>query len=605
MFFYALTVLGLQAQMVECFEQGRKVLYFKQSKELSSGTWEFHDALTGSKKNDKKVDNQSARIRRGSIEMRFDYPSGLAELSFHAATYGQDKGGIIQIEYSQDKGSSWFILKDSVVLNPTLTLYQIPAQIVGNVRIRIANIGKGRVNVDCVKLIGLRAPAIIAQPHYEVSATANSITFRWETEGLAQSIVRFGKTAALELGEVIEPSPKTAHKFTLSNLEPAEAYSIQLRATGGLDTTATAVYICGTASPVETTGQIHTYFNKSVDHTLATFGLANGDVDLANVLNQHIRLAEKTVELAFYNITGGVGERLIQELIDAKERGVEVRLIMSGHRETENPLIKRLHHAGINAVYSLGKQQMHNKFAVIDAHHSNPTKGWVITGSWNATDSGTYQQYQNVLAIQDVALARGYLLEFNQMWGASMGAFNPSNAKFSSSKSVVNPSVYWVGSDSTRIELYFSPQGNTESHILRTIQSAERDINLTLNLITRKTISDALQAKHNEGVIVRGTVGEPNLTGSVFNSLSSWADVHHFVQKEHGLLHHKYTVIDGEVTSKNSKVLTGSHNWSLNANTKNDENTLILFNERVVNEFFQEFVARYHQVGGKQQYVKE
>ena len=591
--------------MVEDFEQGRKILYFKQSKEFSTGTWEFYDALIGCKKNDKKVGSQSARIRKGSIEMRFDYPWGLAELSFQAATYGRDQGGIVQILYSQDEGSNWVVLKDSLELNPTFTLYQFPAEIAGNVRIRIANIGKGRVNVDCVKLIGLRAPAIISQPHYEVSATATSITFSWETEGLAQSIVRFGKTAALELGEVIEPNPKTAHRLTLSNLEPAEAYSIQLRATGGLDTVATAVYLCGTASPVETTGQIHTYFNKSVDHTLATLGLANGDVDLSNVLNQHIRLAEKTVELAFYNITGGVGDRLIQELIDAKERGVEVRLIMSGHRESENPLINRLHHAGIDAVYSLGKQQMHNKFAVIDAHHSNPTKSWVITGSWNATESGTYQQYQNVLTIQDVALARGYQLEFNQMWGASMGAFNPSKAKFSSSKSVVNPSVYWVSSDSTRIELYFSPQANTESHILRTIHSAQRDINLTLNLITRKTISDALLAKHNEGIIVRGTVGEPNLTGSVFEALSSWADVHHFVQKEHGLLHHKYTVIDGEVTTKNSKVLTGSHNWSLNANTKNDENTLILFNERVANEYFQEFVARYHQAGGKKQHVKE
>lgn len=537
--------------------------------------------------------------------MRFEFPYGLAELSFYAATYGRESGGILQILYSQDGGSSWDVLRNSVALSSNFILYQFPAHLEGNVRIKISNIGKGRANVDNVKLVGLKAPNIIFQPHYQSSATTNSVTFKWETEGLAQSIIRYGAMDAPELGEVIDTIPKTHHSITLSNLNPASVYSVQLRATGGLDTTATAGYLCSTASPLEATGQIHVYFNKSVDHTLATFDTANEHKDLAHQLNRYIRLAEQTVELAFYNITGGVGDALIQELIEAKRRGVRVRLIISGHRGTKNPLIDKLLDAEIDAVYSLGKNQMHNKFAVIDAHHTNPAQTWVITGSWNATESGTYQQYQNVLAIQDVALARGYLLEFNQMWGADKGAFNSSSAKFSSSKKVVNPAVYWVGSDSTRIELHFSPQGNTESHILRTIHSAKRDINLTLNLITRKTISDALLAKHNEGVTVRGTVGEPNLRGSVFDNLNSWADVHHFVRKEHGLLHHKYTIIDGECITKNSKVLTGSHNWSLNANTRNDENTLIIYSERIVNEFFQEFVARYHQAEGEQEFGKE
>jgi len=107
--------------------------------------------------------------------------------------------------------------------------------------------------------------------------------------------------------------------------------------------------------------------------------------------------------------------------------------------------------------------------------------------------------------------------------------------------------------------------------------------------------------RFNDGVKVRGVIGDvgPN---SEFSYLSNWADVHHFSQAAFGLLHHKYAIVDGEVTGPNSKVITGSHNWSANANFTNDENTLIIHNPRVANEYFQEFAARYWQAGGEEQF---
>ena len=51
-------------------------------------------------------------------------------------------------------------------------------------------------------------------------------------------------------------------------------------------------------------------------------------------------------------------------------------------------------------------------------------------------------------------------------------------------------------------------------------------------------------------------------------------------------------------TAANPAVITGSANWSRNANVVNDENTLIIEDARIANQFLQEFYARYTAAGG-------
>ncbi|MFO7977494.1 MAG: phospholipase D-like domain-containing protein, partial [Bacteroidales bacterium] len=448
-------------------------------------------------------------------------------------------------------------------------------------------------------IVILAGPIIVSAAPYEVSATASSITFEWETEVAGHSEVRYGSTASLELGNELDEEHKTSHQITLTGLMPATAYRVQLRSAFDADTSATSIYIASTASPEGTTGEILTFFNKSVNHEVATYREADQNINFANKLIEYIQQAEETAEFAFYSISGSVGTQVVDEIINAHNRGVDVRVIATGHTGTINENITRLAGAGVRAVQSLGVEQMHNKFAVIDAHHQDPSKSWIVTSSWNATDQGTNSQFQNMVIIQDVALARAYWYEFNQMWGGESGAFNESGAHFGPDKTVVNPSVFWVGNDQTQVEVYFSPQANTEAHINRTLTSAQENIDLVLNLITRRPISNTMLNRHNQGVKVRGAIGVISGLGNEFEYLSSWADVHHFSEAEFGLLHHKYAIVDGEQAGDNAKVITGSHNWSANANYHNDENTLIIHNSRVANEYFQEFAARYQQAGGQ------
>ncbi|MBW6478187.1 MAG: T9SS type A sorting domain-containing protein [Bacteroidales bacterium] len=897
--------LNLKAQLFENFEEGSKTSYAPFAIELSTGDWMFDDALVGTLASDKKNGLKSARIRDGFIEMEFDYPLGLSEVSFYAANFSSDTGGAVQVSYSDDSGENWQPLGSSIALSSELSQYSIPGSVEGNVRLRFSKSAGNRINIDDVLissyietseepslllrineipypsgstfdfglntgyasamlqlrnmgeqdliissfqidgeeftvegdlnitleyletagfvmeyqsatpgiktgslslttndpdnqqfiinlsaetldtsqpvpiadarllpqgtevtitgwvtvasqfagpvylqdetagiawfnfalmreewLVGavigdsivltgeignynnllqivndthfeifpesnreiepieitieqmntgnyegllakiselefdatgtfaghtnyvitdataegelridqntnisgtlipngpvevtgavgrfystnqilprftqdieiLSGPIILSAPPYEVSATSNSISFAWETKHAGHSEIRYGTTTALELGNVMDETHKTYHNLTISNLDPATIYKVQLRSAFDADTSATNLYITSTGSPAGTTGEILTFFNKDVVHDLATFREADQNIDLSEKLIEYIQMAEQTAEFAFYNISGDVGANIASEIMEAHNRGVDIRVIVSGHTGTTNEIVTQLTAAGVKAVQSLGDAQMHNKFAVFDAHHSNPSRPFAITSSWNATDLGTYNQFQNMVVIQDVALARAYLREFNQMWGGDSGMFNPNQALFSYEKNVVNPTVFWIGEDETKVEVYFSPQANVEAQINRTLTSAEATIDLALNLITRRNISNTMRSRFNEGISVRGVIGSVAESGSEFAYLSTWADVHHFSQADFGLLHHKYAIIDGLDGSLDSKVITGSHNWSANANFTNDENIVIIHNPRVANEYFQEFAARYWQAGGE------
>ena len=63
-------------------------------------------------------------------------------------------------------------------------------------------------------------------------------------------------------------------------------------------------------------------------------------------------------------------------------------------------------------------------------------------------------------------------------------------------------------------------------------------------------------------------------------------------------MHHKFMVVDNFDTSSDPLVLLGSHNWSSAAQTKNDENTLIVHDANIVNQYYQSFAYLYLQAGG-------
>jgi phosphatidylserine/phosphatidylglycerophosphate/cardiolipin synthase-like enzyme len=57
-------------------------------------------------------------------------------------------------------------------------------------------------------------------------------------------------------------------------------------------------------------------------------------------------------------------------------------------------------------------------------------------------------------------------------------------------------------------------------------------------------------------------------------------------------------IVDPSDVCADPLVLTGSHNWTLSANTKNDENTLIIHDDTAANVYYQSFYANFLALGG-------
>ena len=70
-----------------------------------------------------------------------------------------------------------------------------------------------------------------------------------------------------------------------------------------------------------------------------------------------------------------------------------------------------------------------------------------------------------------------------------------------------------------------------------------------------------------------------------------------------GIMHHKFMVVDNFNPNSDPLVALGSHNWSTSAETKNDENTLIVHDANIANQYFQAFADLYQQAGGNMEYL--
>ncbi len=148
------------------------------------------------------------------------------------------------------------------------------------------------------------------------------------------------------------------------------------------------------------------------------------------------------------------------------------------------------------------------------------------------------------------------------------------------------------------VESYFSPSDGVTAHIISLINAAQHSVGFQLLTVTRSDIANALIAKQGAGVPVRGDLDNSSDTGSEYADLVTGGVDVKLKTGVSGLLHHKYCIVDAESPNYDAVTLTGSHNWSSAAENSNNENTLIVHDFDITNQYLQEFRARYHQFGG-------
>lgn len=279
-----------------------------------------------------------------------------------------------------------------------------------------------------------------------------------------------------------------------------------------------------------------------------------------------IARTEQRLDIAAFDLDlPCIGEQLAQ----LHGKGVAVRIVTDSDHETE--LIKTLQSLGVPVRFDERSAFMHNKFLIQDQKR-------VWTGSMNLTHNGVYRNNNNVLRLVNDDVARLFSAEFEELFAGQFGPTSPRQ----SLPAFVAPQGY-------KIEVLFSPEDPVQERILDVLRGAKTRIVFMAFSFTDDAIGEILAHKFSDGVAVQG-VFEKSGAGSKYSEYGRLKRVGADVKRDgnSGIMHHKVIIVDDKT------VITGSYNFSKNANKNNDENVVILHdNPEAARLYLQEFQQVY------------
>ncbi len=438
---------------------------------------------------------------------------------------------------------------------------------------------------------------LILNPVFASNIDTSSFTVYFSTARNGNSQVKYGLTPALEMDSVVINNDTTSHVVPITGLQPFTQYYFKAVSDNAVGRSESSLQNVTTASNDTSIGSMHVYFNFPVDTTVAVPGnSAHGNSDFKALLIHRINEANYSIDLALYSFFGM--QDVADAVILAKSRGVKVRVVYD-NRTIQNSM-QALLDAGILMSQRPSNLSgiMHNKFFIFDARDTIAANNWLWTGSWNVTSTELTWK-NNVVEINDPSITAAYQTEFEEMWGSDNDIPNPSNAKFGSQKTDNTPHNFNIGGRD--VQLYFSPSDGTTGKIINTVNTADQSIYMSLYVFTRDDIQQNIHSRYLSGVTdIKGVIDQINASGSEFTNLSAYADMWH---NPSPTLHHKYGIVDASAPESSPYVITGSHNWSSAAENDNDENTLIIQDFNVANQYMQEFKKRYNDAGGTGEFI--
>lgn len=254
-------------------------------------------------------------------------------------------------------------------------------------------------------------------------------------------------------------------------------------------------------------------------------------------------------------------------LIDAHQRGVVIRVVVDSDNH-DNAEIQELEEAGIPVSEDGRDGYMHDKFVIID-------RAEIWTGSMNFTLNGAYRSDNNLIRIRSPELAQAYLREFEEMFVD--GLFGQG-----SDRDLTNPAITIHGS---RLEVYFAPEDDVAKRLIDLIREARASIYFLAYAFTDDDLATALVDASARGVEVIGVMDAAQARSNAGSDyeffIKNGMDVH--LDDRPGSMHHKVLIVDERI------LVTGSYNFSNNARTRNDENTLIIYHKDIAEIYLKEF----------------
>jgi phosphatidylserine/phosphatidylglycerophosphate/cardiolipin synthase-like enzyme len=287
----------------------------------------------------------------------------------------------------------------------------------------------------------------------------------------------------------------------------------------------------------------------------------------------YINQAEHTIHVAAFefNLTP-----VAEALIAAHERGVKVQWVtddeygLDADWEEGHGQFAMLEDAGIEVKDDGRSALMHNKFWVFDDQ-------MVWTGSTNATVNDNFRNNNNVMIIHSPDVATMYEREFQEMWDGQFGPTSPSTVDLQSTV---------VGR--TPVQVLFAAEDEAISHLVPLVEGAQESIRIMAFSFTHDALGEAVLQRAQKGVDVKG-IFETRGSETEHSELARLfcAKVPARQDGNPGTFHHKVIVIDEKI------LITGSLNFSNNADESNDENLVVIQGKTISDKYLQEFDRRW------------
>ncbi len=307
-------------------------------------------------------------------------------------------------------------------------------------------------------------------------------------------------------------------------------------------------------------GNIQVYFSKP--GTADADSYINGPEEN---LVAAIDSATTSIDMAMYEFSL---RNVMESLIAAWQRGVQIR-VLTDTDHIDWARFQEMRDAGIPIRGDQRSSLMHNKFVIIDQQE-------VWTGSMNLTYNGAYRNRNNLIRLQNFQAAINYNEEFNQLW---QGIHNQPNAA---------DNYFSIGA--TAVDIHFSPDDHfRSSRLLPLLQQAQHTVHMLAFSFTSTAIANELLALRQQGVEVKIVVdsGQSGQLSSLYDDLLAQnMDIRRDGQAFK--MHHKVIIIDQRF------IVSGSYNFSENAESRNDENAVVIDNANIAQQFEQEFQDIYN-----------
>ncbi|MCB9682449.1 MAG: lamin tail domain-containing protein [Alphaproteobacteria bacterium] len=316
--------------------------------------------------------------------------------------------------------------------------------------------------------------------------------------------------------------------------------------------------------------------------------------DAVDIMIETVREAKVSIDMA---VMGFTREPLIDALVDAYDRGVQVRMVGdAGH--LSNSGYDRFRDRHIPMVVGNSQHIMHNKFMVVD--------GRMVFGSTaNWTDTDLRHNSNNFFLLDNPYVAADFSDEFEQLFH---GAFGHSKVEIDNGRS------YQLGD--TTVEVWFSPNEDAMGRILELVDAAQESVRFTIFAFTKDQVGSAFIRKQEEFDAKDAAEGVPPSTDihahrtvagvidqSQLHSNGQYHEAYRLLgagvdlrmdgndnsqqpgdyQAGGGRLHSKTMILDAY--GDNPVVITGSFNWSSSATQSNDEYMLVMHGARVAQQF--------------------